>query len=190
MAYLLTERAMRAQTWKITTLGCSALLSLALAPWSAQGATRSDKASIAQTRIVLERFITAYNQHDLAAVRSLATPHVRWIDCDYTTHNAVHMHGKHALTTWLQSQFAQHDQLHVSSILAGGWNNDTFTPRSFGVMGTRTNDVIEAQGMPPQSIDGSKGLLNSRGTKIAFYLVRDQSECTASTQKPPVESLA
>jgi hypothetical protein len=153
------------------------VLTLVLSSLRANSNSVSAASSVAQTRLVLRRFVAVYNQHDLTVVRSMVTANVRWIDCDFARHRVVRVHGKRAATAWFRARFAQHDKLQVSRILAGGWSNDRFDPRVFGLMGTRTNDVTQSQGLPAQPLVGSKGVLDSTGTRIDFYLVADAAGC-------------
>lgn len=132
-------------------------------------------ANVQRTQQVARRFIDAYNAHNLHSILALTTPHVHYVDCDYSRHQTRHIFGRMALKRWLSAQFARQDHLEVTSVLAGGWSNDVYDPRVFGLMGTRSNRTISAHGLPPQSIDGSKGVLNRAGTRIAYYLLSDCS---------------
>lgn len=155
--------------------GAAVLISL-LAGVTAVGAA-SPTASVAQTRAVVQRFVAAYNGHDLKTALSLAAPHIRYVDCNYASRQVQDLHGKRALRRWLRHAFALDDHFHVASILAGGWTGDLFDPRVFGIMGSRTNNAIKARGLPSPSMDGSKGFLNRAGTRILFYLLVDAAHC-------------
>jgi hypothetical protein len=161
----------------------STLILMLLLPDASQAKAVGARATTEQTRLVIQRFVAAYNKHDRAAVLSLVTANVRYLDCDYSDRQAHDLRGKRALTGWLRARFAEHDRFQVTSILAGGWSDDAVDPRVFGIMGTRTNDAIRAQRLQPQEINGSKGILNQAGTRIRSYQVRDAAGCKVGAGK-------
>jgi hypothetical protein len=99
-------------------------------------------------------FIRAYNAGDLSWALGLLDDDVQVSDCDYQRVRPIAFMGKTAVTDWLRQRMADHDQLTISAIDAGG-----------GAIGVgysrRTSDTLRKLGFPD-------GIQPSAGTKVLF----------------------
>jgi len=66
--------------------------------------------SHARSIAVVEAFVDAYNTQNLAGVLATVADDIDYGDCNDALGYAQIMHGKGALTTWLQARFAEHDR--------------------------------------------------------------------------------
>lgn len=132
--------------------------------------------SITSTCQVLQAYLAVYNRHDLPGALRVLSPDITIRDCDFTWHVFHDVQGIKAVTQWLRDRFAEHDQLNANAVVGGGIG-DTPTPRVFAFHGTRSNDALSAQGLPGQDISGSKGLVNTTGNLLAYYILFDYQSC-------------
>jgi hypothetical protein len=129
-----------------------------------------------QTHDMVQAFIDAYNRHDLNGV--LATVDLRsafrYGDCDYVWHESYGAIGKGAFVQDLRDRFAENDHLRVT--VFQGTDDNGPSPIEFGVTGTRTNDPIAIQGLPPQYF-AAKGHVDWATGRIARFIAASQTAC-------------
>ncbi len=117
----------------------------------------------AQTRAVIERFYAAYNLGDLPGALATLGTQLTYADCDYARDMPSLLSSKQAMIPWLRARFAEHDHFTATNIAAGGIDaNGTSIPNVANMSATRTNDILQAQGLPPQPV-GAKVIVDNSG---------------------------
>jgi hypothetical protein len=133
--------------------------------------------TFAETRAVVQAFVDAYNRHDINGVLATVAPQpAYWYgDCDYVWHDTYGIKGKAAFVQMLRDRFAENDHLQVNTIEEAGLNHQ-LSPYTFSLSGTRTNDPITVQGLPPQYY-GPKGGIDRSTHLIDAVIAADQTAC-------------
>lgn len=120
--------------------------------------------SIVHTRVLLQRFIDAYNGHDVHLALSTMTGSVAYRDRGYIA--GRWLHGKTAVGTWLRARFADDDHLAEAVIRVGRGGNDR-NPRVAEVRADRSSASLPHQGTA-SSLISLMFRLTPRGDHIAF----------------------
>jgi hypothetical protein len=145
-------------------------------PSAAHGQTSSPQ-TFDETRATVQAFVDAYNRHDINGVLATVAPQpTYWYgDCDYVWHESYGIKGKAPFIRMLRDRFAENDRLQPTQIWEGEDSNGP-SPDTLGISGTRTNDPITVQGLPPQDF-GAKVIMDPSTGRIGWFMGGNERDC-------------
>ncbi len=128
--------------------------------------------SIEHSRIILQSFIAAYNNHDVLGVLVLfSDARFGYGDCDYTRAENVGFSQKDDLAAWLQNRFSEHDHFEVVEMeIATSYGYPPNDPRVTSIVIRRTNDELQALHLAPIEL-GTKIILSWEGDRISMAAI-------------------
>jgi hypothetical protein len=103
--------------------------------------------SIERTRIILEAYFDAYNNHDVAGILEILSTTFQYGDCDYQNHVDLVLKDYEELKQWLSSRFDLHDHFEVVEMtIAPAEGSPPISPRMAAVEVIRTSDILPSDG--------------------------------------------
>jgi len=166
-------------TWVFTSalLGIAVIISLVGASmrysWARAASSPSATAlptaagpSLAQSKALMQKYLDAYNRHDINGVLATFDTKLKYGDCDYATSHVVPFTTKQQLRQWLRTVFEEQDTFQHAQIMGRD-------PGVVGFLSVRASSVIRALGV--SSVDDNTKLRVNQHTKFFFAAIGGRS---------------